>query len=350
MVLGLLLTSLLALGTAQAYELRILFPPDHVWARQVIGTHVITEEGGLSSKIFMKFDVNASLLDHQGTLTMRFKPWEFISQPPVKDVFVAICDYGDGIGWNWDDAFEDPCDNPYNITITKDNHSRSYIPEGTIYTLDYTDYEIAFTPESIDRWESYVIYVSYSTENFVLKQGDYSVARFNLLNMNEKDFEIRNSIILPTQDDIPRFIPDASKIDRLPYREDGQVYYRWAFVFDGAEERNLWYWNEADIQARERHQQLWYILLGLIFSLPLTVFVVIVERYFFDWSPLGNRFMRWAIFISKSNKVIGNHNSETYHNPRCTRVDDIQEKNRVVFRNRKLAEKENYKACRLCVK
>ena len=52
--------------------------------------------------------------------------------------------------------------------------------------------------------------------------------------------------------------------------------------------------------------------------------------------------------VPKSNPVIGNRNSKIYHEPGCSSVNDMKEKNKVNFDSAEAAKSSGYKPCSRC--
>lgn len=52
--------------------------------------------------------------------------------------------------------------------------------------------------------------------------------------------------------------------------------------------------------------------------------------------------------VPKSNPVIGNRNSKIYHEPGCSSVNDMKEKNKVNFDSAEAAKSKGYKPCARC--
>ncbi|NOZ76450.1 MAG: hypothetical protein GXO65_01980 [Euryarchaeota archaeon] len=244
----------------------------------IYGVHVIQENGDLSSDVWMFFIVPKNFTDKRDDLTISFHPWEHIQNEngPIKINEILICDkpYGDG-GWSYDRGYHEPCDEPYNYSISKRERADNL--------KNYFNYDITFSPKKSDqKLQQFVFKVNYTTPHFIFKQGDYSVAWLDYPNMQNKNFPIINSLLLPTQYDIPRFIPEADRIEMVSYYEGDDRFYRWAFVFRGGDDKIVWYSNDKELKENEREQQLFYTVLGAVIGLFIATIPPYIKR-FFDW-------------------------------------------------------------------
>ncbi|MGV8150571.1 MAG: hypothetical protein ACP5NV_02480 [Candidatus Woesearchaeota archaeon] len=317
--------------------------PEEVKIEGVYSANVIQENGDLKSDMWMIFRIPNNF---SSNITISFDPWERMDNEPIKLNSIIICDSYSG-GWNYDYGYDETCETPYDYTPDNYVSQRPFIFNGKVDIKNYSEYSFTFKPENITVWKQFVFKVEYTVPHFIFKQGDYYVARMSYPNMQNKDFEIVNSVVLPTKDDVPRFIPDAKKIERVSYKKDG-VFYRWVFVFEGADEKNIWYSNDAEMKKIERNNQWFYFGISVLSGLVFAILLIFFERWFFDWTSMGNNCIKKLVIKFGSDRVVGNVSGKKYHKPDCPFVDNITRKNWKSFKNKKEAEKNRYSQCRIC--
>lgn len=322
--------------------------PDEAKIESVYGTNVIQTNGDLKSNVWMLFNIPYNFSSIRDNITIYFEPWERIDNEPIKYNEIMICDDFGNIGWNIDTGYDKPCNETYNYSISKDERQRNFISQGQVYLGNYSEYRITFTPKRSDTWQSFVFRIKYTVPNFIFKQGDYYVAWLNYPNMQNKYFQIKNTLVLPTKEDVPRFIPDAQEIERVGYLDNDRIFFRWAFVFDGGGEKIVWYSNDREIREKEEELQSKYTWIGIAIGLVITIILLFFERLLFDWLPYGNKINKWFINRFNPGHVVGNVNGKKYHQIDCAYVDNITNRNMKQFKNKKDAEKEGYTACNLC--
>jgi len=316
------------------------------------GANFITKSGNLDSKIWVSFNVSPNYSVNHQYVGISFKPLERKDNEPITKISIAICDEV-GFGWNYVIGFTGKCNKSYRYNLSNYTREENFMHEGKIEKRNYTEYMITFVPEKTEKSQKFIFLINYTSPNFVFKQGDYYVAWLNLLCM--EDIDIENSIILNSQEDIPRFLPDA-KYERYFYMENEKVFYTWGFIFEGTGNKIVWYQNEKELEEKEIKMQedftnkgVWRgFWLSLIVAIPIAILILFVEQYLFHWSPYGDRIL--VRFKKKfgSKYVVGNANTKTYHKAECVFVDNIEKENRRQFENSDSAEKEGYKPCDKC--
>lgn len=336
--------------TVNAYHVDV-WPPK-VQIQSVYGTHVIQYNDDLKSNVWMIFYTPQNFTDGKKNITISFGPSEWMTNKPIKDISFEVCDKPDGYGWNYDTGYSGPCNISYNYSITQNLRERNFIYQGEIYPENYSTYQLIFTPKESNQWDGFVFRVKYTTPHFISKQGDYSVAWLNYPGMENKDFSIENYLVLPTKDDIPRFIPEAKKISKAPYFINGNIFYRWVFVFEGTDDKIVWYWNDKSIKKNEIKLQEKYMymgaIIGALIGLITAIILLFFEKIFFDWLPYGNNINRWIASRLNPAHVIGNIIKKKYHRTDCAYVDNIIERNQRPFKSKKEAEREGFTPCNLC--
>ena len=273
-----------------SYSISTAWQEDMIIER-IIGTNVINRQGDLISNVFMEFYISPNYTSKHSYIEIYFEPWEPIHSEPIKNISIKVCDYPSHLGWNWDGSFSLECNKSYDYNFSElITRERAHIHEGEIKLKNYKDYKINFTPKKIKGYQRFIFLINYTLPNFTFKQGDYYVAWLSLPNMDDEKIKIENSIVLPSKEDIPRFIPTAKKIDRISYEEKTKIFYRWAFIFEGSGDKIIWYLNDKEIKENEIKLQNKYtwkgILIGFLLSILGAIFLPSLSRIlrkFFTW-------------------------------------------------------------------
>ncbi len=343
---------LLTVNSVKAYSIHTSWQED-VSIESINGAHVITTQGNLESKVWMSFNIDGNYTAKHPSITIYFAPFEHSNNAPITNVSVTICDRPQGYGSRYDTGYSGACSVYYPFDTSTYKREGYFVSNGIPYLTNYTEYQFTFVPAETEHWQGLIFAINYTVPSFIFKQGDYSVAWLSLQNMQDKPYQVTNGIFLPTKDDIPRFLPDAQKTLRYSYIEDGKLQYRWGFVFEGGNDQIIWYWNEAETQAKVQRLQEKYtntgIRIGFFLSLILAIVILFLERLFFDWSPWGNKLLSFFTRKLIPQTIVGNKQERKYHSLACPYVDNIDSKNRVVFENKTKAEKENYGSCSKCL-
>ncbi len=326
-----LCTVVLLSGSVSGYS---IYPTseESVKVINIHGEHTITN-GHLESKLLMRFDVTS---DVARRIIIHFRPSEHIDYAPIRGISFYLCE-----GYSYDTrpytGYSGTCDK-YEPEILNYSYERPFVSEGIVSMRNYTWYAIDFSLKGADEHQRFVLLINYTMPNFVFENGDYSVAWLTLPDMNNKGFNISNTIILPSEDDIPRFFENAEKINRYAYNENGKWMYRWAFTYLGGDDITLWYWNDQKIKERERNNLLFGVFLGF----------VLTQLHLFWRMEYLKKLVVWFVGKFRLRSVIGNSKNKKYHGSHCGYVKRIHEKNKMKFRTRSVAEKNGYKPCGVC--
>ncbi len=342
---------IILINMVNAYEIQTSWQEDTI-IKSIDGANVINKNGALESKILMDFHITENYSIKHPYLYINFDPWEHMYNKPIEDVSILICDHPGSFSWNSDTGYMGECNKTYNLNISTYTTKRYFIHNGEYQLRNYTEYRIKFFPHKENIYQKFIFLINYTLPNFVFKQGDYYVAWLRFPNMKDKGIEIKNSIVLPSKDDIPRFIPNTKEIKRKSYWEDGKIYYRWTFILENGEDKILWYWNDKEIKKNEEKIQTKYTILGVFFGaiagFILAILLLFSERLFFDWLPYGNKINRRIVKRFNPNQVIGNINRKKYHRIDCVYADNIKDRNKRPFKDKELAQREGYIPCTLC--
>ncbi|ODS39634.1 MAG: hypothetical protein A7316_04935 [Candidatus Altiarchaeales archaeon WOR_SM1_86-2] len=331
-------------GFVDGYEIEKTYSENHT-VNSIFGIHTLTKNGSLESSICMNFQLVDTDSDKRPQKEIDFIPWDRPENIPEPSVLICECSSG-GCCSIIDNHLNYECKRiyPYNFSYNFSNV-----------------YRITFVPEKTEKEAQYfAIMINYTLPDFTIKQGDYNVVRLSLKNhlkyLDTKGKPIQNIIVLPSQDDIPRFLPDAGDIRIVKYRdENGNNLNRWAFVFDGSGDKIIWYWNEKKIKEREIINNLTYLGMGFLLSLLAgTIVYLSLGRNPKDFFRINTpEITKKQIFDTttkkfKSEPVIGSITGKTYHKINCKWVNNIAKENKRQFENKDVAEKEGYKPCRNC--
>lgn len=310
----------------------------------VYGTHTITKEDSLESEVVIKFDVTS---DSYLYVTMYFIPWEHMNNAPIENVHFALYESENYDGCPAHSGCIAERDR-YNCNISNTTRERLFVREGFVYRQNYSQYYIHFVPKT-NKTQNFLLLINYSMPNFIFKNGDYSVAWLNLPDMKDKGYTVANTMILPSEDDVPRFFENADEINRHYYNDNGKWVYRWKFTYVGGEDIILWYLNDQEIKEREEALQNKYMFMGVILGFVLTqihlFWRILVSSIKF---LKGNRVCVWFVGKFRLCSVIGNSKSKKYHKPGRSCIKKIHEKNKIKFRTSRVAEKNGYIPCGVC--
>lgn len=348
LIVGLIL---LIPSSIEGYEIGIDNWRNEIFSEYVNSINIITNENGLDTKLFYIFGVDSSYLDKNNNITIHFSPWESITNKPIQNISIKICEKtSGGYSWNFETGYSSECNKTFVYNISSEKRESYFINNEDISILNYTIYTITFIPENIS-WGRYILLIDYTTPNFVSKEGDYYTAWLRFPNMGDKTQRpIENALVLPSKEDIPRFIPDAKRIEKTVYFEGNKPFLRWVFVFEGAGDKIVWYQNEKEIKENEENLQWKYLKLSLLFGGIFSLIFLFFEKLFFDWSCWGNKFLRWLKnkLNRNSKEVFGNENNKVYHRIDCKYMDNISSDNIKPFKNREEAIKDDYEPCKIC--
>ncbi len=250
--LGILSTFIffLFVNSAIAYQIEILHNNGEI--TKIYGHNFIAPNGTLSSNILVNFETPPNNTSKSKEITIHFTASESYNKNVSPNITFAICPY-------------------FSSTIKDDRILFPDINCSKIYNLSMVSYHVPYTftfnPEISSYKNYYILIINYTQPNFIFSQGDYKVAWLALRNMRDIDDNyIINSLVLPTDQDIPRFIPDASA-ERVDYLNNT---YRWAFRFIGKGDKIIWYQNDKELREHE------YSLVGLGALLGLFVSIIAI--------------------------------------------------------------------------
>jgi len=264
-VLTILCLTVMFAGFVSGYQIDIDVPyEEDANITSIRGDHFIKKNGDLESNINVRIYLPSNYSAKHHNITIRFFPWEHTTMKPVENVSVA-------------NEGKIPCKRYFkNYTEPKPFRNE----EGKRELLNYTKYYITFVPEKTESWRFFEFEINYTTPKFIFEQGDYYVAWLNFPNMEGKSME--NTIALHSEEDIPRFLPDAKRIMRPSVDEYEKNQSRWAFLFEGTEDIMIWYWNEERVKEREqklrRDYTIFGAILGFIGSFIVAMLVIFLER------------------------------------------------------------------------
>ncbi|MFH1181383.1 MAG: hypothetical protein V1702_00325 [Candidatus Woesearchaeota archaeon] len=272
----------------QAYEISSGW--DDLKINDIQGSHVIEKNGDLSVRLSVSFGFDGDYIKQHPMAYFNFGPHEFMTQGPIQNLKIALCSQQMVSAWDYITGYAAECDSSYRLNVSNGTWERAFVYNGEPYLRNYTDYTISFIPNETDDAQYLILLINYTLPNFVIKQGDYYIAWLTFPNMKNKDYQVSNSLVLPTKDDIPRFIPDAIDFNTVPYVEGDKIFYRWVFVFSGGDNRIVWYSNEKELQQKQLSLQEHYTWkgawIGFFFSLLTAAILAIVQKTFFDKSRI----------------------------------------------------------------
>lgn len=199
---------------------------------------------------------NFSIYRYPQYFIITLRPFEFLQQPPAKNVRFDICE-GRYAGANPDELFIS-CTNKTEYKIFNDS-SRvrcHLINNGKCEFLNYTDYyiNVSLSPYPLENWKRYVLEINYTLSDFILRQGDYNVIWLNFPNLNNMNIPLTNYILLPLPTSVPKNFPDNARIDM--YKQ------RWAFTIEGIKDIFIWYNDVKELETKDTEKNVFYMVLG----------------------------------------------------------------------------------------
>ncbi len=283
--------------SVEAYEIYVAEESEYLRFEDIKGANLITLEGNLESNILAILYVDDDYLKNHLEVDISFDPWERMTSAPIEEFSVNICRLGNQYGFDWQTGFPmKDCLEKYNYTLTTSNNNRYYVSNGKLELKNYPNYRIHFNPEFNTSGERFAIIIYYKTPTFIFEQGDYQVANLFLPNMKEK--QIENSIVLPAESDIPRFLPNAKESKREPYHVGDKIFYRWAFIFEGDGDKTIWFWNDKEAKAAQNRTNRNNLILGAILGFIASIIAGVITYYLSKrleenkWKPYEETILR----------------------------------------------------------
>src|SRR3989344_7652769 len=219
-LLLLLIVLFILVPIVHGYEVSLSGQGEGAQIKEVHGIHLIKENGDLESKFWIILSLPPNY--HNKYENVYFTPWN--EDRDEINVSLALCDmtiYQP----KWTYPFDSSNSWGYSDVCTKFSYINST-------TNSMWPYSITFFPYLQTKEQDFIFLINYTTLNFTTKQGDYNVAWLKMMNMKNNAI-IDDHIILPSEEDIPRFIPETKEIKRLKYNANGKELYRWAFIIEG---------------------------------------------------------------------------------------------------------------------
>ncbi|RLG13643.1 MAG: hypothetical protein DRN66_03775 [Candidatus Nanohalarchaeota archaeon] len=204
---------------------------------EIYGVHFIKENGDVESRIAMRFYLSANFSPPK--MNIAFNPMEHRTNDPVENISILVCEPK-----HWSNnqikGYYGECNKEYASKFFNNSDKKRRM------------YPISFFVDKKDKKQEFVYLINYTMPNFTFEQGDYQVAWLNCGNL--RTHSVINSIVLPTEEDIPRFIPDA-KLSRYSYYDNGKERFRWVFTFENEKEIILWYYNDKKVKNKKNFRE-----------------------------------------------------------------------------------------------
>ncbi len=319
----LFLVFLMLLNIVNAYQLS--FPVNTGFSPvDLDGQHFLTVEGDVNSILYLYFELKSTY--EQENVTWYIYPVTPIERGSVVNFSANICS-------------SYSCAEKITVDIKDEFGFGSY----TI---------IADAAEVKDKGYKYLV-VNYYVEDFVQIQsvGNYFLILENtILDSGNKisDSNVRNSIFLPS----PR---EGYKVSNLFGRKvtNDRCFVDGLCMFEGRESHMIQYYNQKEIDKKERVLQMKYTFFGLILGFILSIALLFFERGLFDFTPYGNKIsFKLLTLLGKigtfKNVRYGNTNTKRFHKSNCSYMDNIGNHNREPFSNEEDATKKGFSACSFC--
>lgn len=286
--------------------------------------------------------------------TIWFEPGEQPTSPPIKINGIQICP-GTFYMADFRTTYID-CEREINYSNFTYVRTKPYINGTKRSNFNYFDYyfTVPITKKPVST--QYALQINYTVMDFIDKQGDYYLAALSF--PNHKAEKTTAYLTLPSNDSIPRFVPNAKNMFRDAYLDNvtNNVFRRWVFVFTGKENQLIWYSNDEQLKHEERRQQEFWtnvgVKRGLLWSVVIAVILLLFEKLV-EWT-YGDRIkrllrktklLRCLPFIKKE-KVIGNLRTFTYHKSTCNAIKRARQTK--TFQLFEEAEAELFTSCKTC--
>ncbi|MDD5111297.1 MAG: methyl-accepting chemotaxis protein [Candidatus Altiarchaeota archaeon] len=263
----------------------------------ILGYHYILPNGDLESKIAIGFYLlNCSpYIPNNSVVIINIDNERNLNNGCIENVSIGICERQ--IMSNSDfhkNNFTLRCGKSYNYTLP-DQDSMNSVCNGSSTLPTYLEdvrYRVSFTPDIGiigQKVQYFTVLINYTLHNFPFRQGDHKVAILSLPDVqvdgNSSDNNI-NTLILPSEKDVVRFLPSAREIRNEPYADGDETRYRMAFVFAGGDDKVIWYENADET----RNIQLGYMFIGAVISAviggTISIFLSHLRRFMWCLIPL----------------------------------------------------------------
>jgi len=257
-------------------------------SQYMLSNHIIQNNGNLNSYIIFDLGVtytNFSLVHPD--VTIYFNPYENYYTHPAENVFILICE---GFKSNSIDFYSTNCgENNTEVMFSQENKSTelAYIHENKIEGNNIM-YYMTFSPKSFSS--RYFVIIRYTTPSFVYTQGDYKVASITFPDLPNKQ-NYMNYIYLPSANDVPIFLPEATQSSIVPMNTNGGIQTsvalinanlklsnNWGYRFDTPGTKSIWYEDVKQIKNDTFKYQIYFLIAGAILGGILSPFLAYVIR------------------------------------------------------------------------